>query len=116
MMMPVPVVPMVVVPMVTMPIVAAPMMVMPVMVMPVHQDGLHPIDFVLRHDCRLDVDRWRGCRLRRDRRHGSGLRARGKQDRTHDQSGTEFEEIPTFHDVMPFHELREKACSLAAST
>lgn len=101
-----------------MPTVVVPVTMVPVvMVMPVHQHRLDLIDFVLRHDRRLNACRRRqDRRLTRDRRHGSGLRACGKHDRARDQSGTEIQEIPKFHNVMPLRELREKTPSLAAST
>lgn len=104
MMVPVPVVP------VMMPMAVIPVVMMPVvMVMPAHLHRLDPIDLVLRHDRRLDLCRRRCARrLARDRRYGSGLRACGKHDRARDQSSTEIQEIPKFHEFMPFHELSER--------
>jgi hypothetical protein len=55
------------------------------MVMPMHLHGLNLIDFVLRHDRRLNVYQSRyGRRVARDRRYGRSLRARSQQDRTRD--------------------------------
>src|SRR5580658_2094024 len=97
MMTPVPVVPAMM-----MPAVVTPVAVVPVMVMPAHLHGLHLIDFVLRDDRRLDAYRGRhGRHLTRDWRYGSSLCARSQQDRARDQSSTEIQEIPKFHDVMP---------------
>ena len=105
---PVPVMPVMMVPMAMVPVVVMPVAMMP-MVMPVHLDRLDPIDFVLRHHRRLDLYRRRHVRrLTRERRHGSGLRACGKHDRARDQSSTEIQEIPEFHEFMPFHELSER--------
>lgn len=101
---PVPVMP-VMTPMAMVPVMMVPMM----MVMPAHLDRLDPIDFVLRHHRRLDLCRRRYVRrLTRERHHGSGLRACGKHDRARDQSSTEIQEIPKFHEFMPFHELSER--------
>jgi hypothetical protein len=100
--MPVPVVPAMMTPVVAVPVMVTPVVVMPVMVMPTHLHGLHLIDFVLRHDRRLNVYRSRHAhRVARDRRHGCSLCARSKQDRACDQSSTEIQEIPKFHHSMP---------------
>ena len=98
------------VPMMMTPMAMVPVMMMPMMmVMPVHLDRLDLVDFVLRHDRRLDLcRRRRGRRQTRDRRYGSGLRACGKHDRARDQSSTEIQEIPKFHEFMPFRELSER--------
>jgi len=94
-------------PVMTMPAVVmpamVPMAVMPVMVvMPAHLHRLDLVDFVLGNDGRLDVDRRRRNRCMGGRYRRS-LRACSKQERARDQSGTEFEEIPKFHDVIaPF--------------
>lgn len=94
--------PMTVVPAMMMPAVVTPVAVVPVMVMPAHLHGLHLIDFVLRHDRRFNVCHGRhDRRVARDRRYGSSLRARSEQDRARDQSSTEIQEIPKFHDFMP---------------
>lgn len=95
-------VPVAMMPMMAMPAVMAPMAVVPVTVMPVHLHRLHLVDFVLGNDGRLDADR-----RRRNHcmgwRYGRSLRACSKQDRARDQSSTEFQEIPKFHDVIaPF--------------
>ena len=95
---PVMVVPVMMTPVMMMPAVVTPM----VMVVPVHLHRLHLVDFILRHDRLLDVCRRHGCRLARKRRDGSSLRACGKHDCPRDQSGTDIQEIPKFHDVMPF--------------
>ena len=98
-----PAVPMAMMPAVPMTMVpAVPMTMVPVMVMPAHLHRLHLIDFVLGNDGRLDADR-----SRRNHcmgwRYGRSLRACGKQDRACDQTSTEFQEIPKFHDVIaPF--------------
>jgi hypothetical protein len=97
--------PMMVMPVVTMPVVTMPAMVpvamMPVMVMPTYLHRPHLIDFVLRHDRRLDTcDCRHDRRMARDRRYGRSLGACRQQDRAGDQSGTEIQEIPKFHDVM----------------
>lgn len=99
---PVVVMPVMAVPVMTMPAVVTPVMVVPVMMMPAHLHRLHLVDFVLGDDGWLDADR-----RRRNRcmgwRYGRSLRACGKQDRARDQSSTEFQEIPKFHDVIaPF--------------
>ena len=116
---------MMVMPVMTVPaVVVTPVMVVPVAMMPVmmvtvvptHLHGLHLIDFALRDDRRLNVDHsGQSQRVARDRRYGRGLCARCQQDRARDQSSTEIQEIPKFHDLMPFHEVREKTRSLAAS-
>ena len=108
--------PMPVVPVMMMPAVVTPVMVVPMIVVPTHLHGLHLIDFALRDDRRLNVDHsGQSQRVARDRRYGRGLCARCQQDRARDQSSTEIQEIPKFHDLMPFHEVREKTRSLAAS-
>jgi hypothetical protein len=95
-------VPVMMAPMVVMPMAMVPAMMVPVvMVMPVHLNRLDLIDFVLRHDRRLNARRRHARRLTRERRYGSGLRACGKHDRARDQSGTEIQEIPKFHHDMP---------------
>ena len=94
--------PVMVMPVVTVPAVVTPVAVVPVMVMPAHLHGLHLIDFVLRDDRRLNVYHSRhGRHVARDRRYGSRLCARSQQDRARDQSSTEIQEIPKFHDFMP---------------
>jgi hypothetical protein len=99
---PMTVMPVTMMPAVVTPVAMVPVMVMPVMVMPAHLHGLHLIDFVLRDDRRLNVcDSRHGRRMARDRRYGSSLRARSQQDRACDQSSTEIQEIPKFHDFMP---------------
>jgi hypothetical protein len=76
---------MTVVPVMMVPVVMTPVVVVPVMVMPMHLHGLNLIDFVLRHDRRLNVYQSRyGRRVARDRRYGRSLRARSQQDRTRD--------------------------------
>jgi hypothetical protein len=113
MMAPVPVVPVMMMPMAVMPVVMVPV----VMVMPAHLQRLDLIDLVLRHDRRLDICRRRRARrLARDRCDRGRLRACGKHDRARDQSGTEIQEIPRFHEFMAFREVKEKILSLAAST
>ena len=93
---------MAVMPMMVVPVMMAPMVAVPVVVMPAHLHGLHLIDFVLRDDRRLNAcDSRHGRRMARDRRYGSSLGARSEQDRACDQSSTEIQEIPKFHDVMP---------------
>jgi hypothetical protein len=100
--------PVAVVPVMTVPAVVTPVTMVPVAVMPAHLHGLHLIDFILRHDRRLNVDNSRhGRRLARDRRYGSSLCACGKQDRACDQSSTEIQETRKFHDVMPLPKVRE---------
>lgn len=95
--------PVTVVPVMAMPAVVTPVAVVPVMVaMPAHLHGLHLVDFVLRHDRRLNVCHGRhGDCLGRDRRHGCGLCSCSKQDRAHGQASSELQEIPKFHDFMP---------------
>ena len=74
----------------------------PAMVIPAYLYRLHLVDFALRHDRRFDVSHRRyGRRLARERRYGSSLCACSKHDRARDQSSTEIQEIPEFHDVMP---------------
>lgn len=104
---------MMMVPVMVMPAVMVPMvMVVPMMVV-MHLNRLHLVDFVLRHDRLLDVCHWHGRRLPCERRHWRGLRACGKHDRARDQSGTEFQQIPKFHKVMPLSRAEKKACTLA---
>ena len=94
--------PVVMVPVMTMPAVVTPVVVVPVVMMPAHLHGLHLIDFVLRDDRRLNAcDSRHARRMARDRRYGSSLCARSQQDRACDQSSTEIQEIPEFHDFMP---------------
>ena len=102
------------VPVTMMPMVVPMAMVPVVMVMPVHLDRLDLVDFVLRHDRGRNARRRHSRRL--DRRHGSSLRACGKHDRARDQSSTDIQEIPKFHDVMPLRELKENPLTLAAPT
>ena len=93
---------MMVMPVMTVPAVVTPVVVVPVMVVPAHLHGLHLIDFVLRDDRRLNVYHSRHGRcVARDRRYGRSLCARSQQDRACDQSSTEIQEIPKFHDFMP---------------
>lgn len=85
-----------------MPATMVPTMVVPVMVMPAYLYRPDLIDFVLRYDCRLNIRR--GCDgrcLGRDRRYGRSLRACAKQDRARDQSSTEIQKIPEFHEFKP---------------
>ena len=90
------------VPMPVVPVMMMPVAVVPMMVVPAHLHGLHLIDFVLRDDRRLNAcDSRHGRRMARDRRYGSSLCARCQQDRACDQSSTEIQEIPKFHDFMP---------------
>jgi predicted RNA polymerase sigma factor len=104
------------VPMPVVPVMMMPVAVVPMMVVPAHLHGLHLIDFALRDDRRLNVyHSGHSQRVARDQRYGRGLCARSQQDRARDQSSTEIQEIPKFHDLMPFHEVREKTPSLAAS-
>ena len=99
--MPVVVVPMTVVPMMPMAVMPmVPVMVVPVMMMPAHLHGLHLVDFVLRHDCRLNGNRRRNDR-RTHRRYRRSLCGCSKQERARDQSSTELQEIPKFHNFMP---------------
>jgi hypothetical protein len=92
----------VVAPVTVMPMMTVPAVVVPVMVMPAYLHGLHLIDFVLRDDRRLNVYHSRHGRcVARDRRYGRSLCARSQQDRARDQSSTEIQEIPKFHDFMP---------------
>jgi hypothetical protein len=63
---PVTVVPVTMMPVMAVPAVVTPVTMMPVTVMPAHLHGLHMIDFVLRHDRRLNV--CHGRHLSRDRR------------------------------------------------
>jgi hypothetical protein len=94
--------PVVVVPVMMMPAVVTPVVMVPMVVMPAHLHGPHLIDFVLRDDRRLNAcDSRHARRTARDRRYGSSLRARSQQDRACDQSSTEINEIPKFHDFMP---------------
>ena len=94
--------PVVMVPVMMVPAVVTPVVVVPVVVMPAHLHGLHLIDFVLRDDRLINIcDSRHGRRMARDRRYGSSLRARSQQDRARDQSSTEIQEIPKFHDFMP---------------
>ena len=87
---------------VVVPMMTVPAMMMPVVMMPAHLHRLDLIDFVLRHDRRLNAcDSRHGRRMARDRRYGSSLRARIQQDRACNQSSTEIQEIPEFHDFMP---------------
>jgi hypothetical protein len=44
----------------------------------------------------------------RDWRYGRSLCARSQQDHARDQSSAEIQEIPKFHDLSPFHEVRER--------
>ena len=97
---------MVVAPVMVVPVMVVPVMMMPVMVMvvvmPVHLHGLHLINFVLRHDRRLNAYQGRHARrLGRDRRYRCSLCGSSKQDRACDQSSTELQEIPKFHDFAP---------------
>jgi hypothetical protein len=94
--------PVAMVPMTVVPATMMPTVVVPMTVMPSHLYRLHLIDFILRHDGRLDVRRCchrRG--LGRDRRHRSSLRACAEQDRARDQSNTEIQDIPEFHEFKP---------------
>jgi hypothetical protein len=94
--------PVTVMPVMTVPAVVMPVAVITVVVMPAHLHRLHLIDFVLRDDRRLNAcDSRHGRRMARDRRYGSSLCARSQQDRACDQSSTEIQEIPKFHDFMP---------------
>ena len=94
--------PVVVVPVMMMPAVVTPVVMVPVVVMPAHLHGLHLIDFVLRDDRRLNAcDSRHARRVARDRRYGSSLRTPRQQDRARDQSSTEIQEIPKFHEFMP---------------
>ena len=103
-------------PVMAVPAMMAPMVVVvPAMVMPAYLYRLDLIDFVLRHDSRLDIRRCsHGRGLGRDRRYGCSLRARAKQDCARDQSSTEFQEISEFHEFTPLFIVREKTCSLAS--
>jgi hypothetical protein len=98
---------MMVAPVAVMPVMAVPAMmvpmpvVIPVMVMPAHLYRLDLIDFVLRHDRRLNIRRCCHGSLGRNRRYGRSLRACAKQDRARDQSSTEFQEISEFHEFTP---------------
>lgn len=91
--------PVTVVPMPVMPAMM-PMAVVPVMMMPAYLYRPDLIDFVLRHDGRLNVRRCRR-RLSRDRRYGRRLRACAKQDRARDQASTEIQDIREFHEFKP---------------
>jgi hypothetical protein len=94
--------PVVVMPVMTVPAVVTPVVVVPVMVMPTHLHRLHLIDFVLRNDRRLNAcDSQHARCMARDRRYGSSLCTRSQQDRACDQSSTEIQEIPKFHDFKP---------------
>ena len=94
--------PMPVVPVMMMPAVVTPVMVVPMIVVPTHLHGLHLIDFALRDDRRLNVyHSGQSQRVARYRRYRRGLCARSQQDRARDQSSTEIQEIPKFHDLMP---------------
>jgi hypothetical protein len=103
MVMPVPVVPVMMMPVMMMPAVVTPVVMVPVTVMmPTHLHGLHLIDFALRDDRRFNVDHsGHRQRVARDRRYGRSLCAHSQQDRARDQSGTELQEIPKFHYLMP---------------
>src|ERR1700733_199181 len=89
------------------PVVLVAEMTMPavveaVVLSPASPCARHLIDFVLRDDRRLNAcDSRHGRRMARDRRYGSSLRARSPQDRACNQSSTEIQEIPEFHDFMP---------------
>ena len=108
--------PVTVVPVMAMPAMVPMPVVVPMMVMPAYLYRLDLIDFILRHDGRLDVRRCsHGRGLGRDRRYGCSLRACAKQDRARDQSSTEFQEISEFHEFTPLFIVREKTCSLAIS-
>jgi hypothetical protein len=94
--------PVAVMPMPVVPVTMVPTAVVPVTVMPAYLYRLDLIDFVLRYDCRLNVRRCcHGRRLGRDRRYGRSLRACAKQNRARDQSSTEIQEIPGFHEFKP---------------
>jgi hypothetical protein len=69
------------------------------MMVPAHLHRLDLVDFVLRHDGRLNVDRRGRGHMDRDWRHRRCLRACAKQDRTSNQANTEFQEIPELHDL-----------------
>lgn len=89
-------------PVMVVPVMTVPVAVMPVVMMPAHLHGLHLVDFVLRDDRRFNTcDSRHTRRLARDRRYGSSLCARSQQDRACDQSSTEIQEIPKFHDFKP---------------
>jgi hypothetical protein len=95
-------VPVVVVPVMMVPAVVTPVVMVPMVVMPAHLHGLDLIDFVLRDDRRLNAcDSRHARRMAPDRRYGSSLCACSQQDRACDQSSTEIQEIPKFHDFMP---------------
>ncbi|HET7889725.1 MAG TPA: hypothetical protein VFL62_26130 [Bradyrhizobium sp.] len=103
-------------PMPVMPVMAMPVTMMPMTVMPVHLHRLHLIDFVLGNDGRVDADRRRHAR-RKSRRHGRSLCAYSQQDRARNQSGTEIEEMPEFHEFKPLsRDETEKTCSLVGQT
>ena len=104
---------MMMVPVMAMPVMMVPVVMVVPMVAIVHLDRLDVVDFALRHDRLLDVCRRHGRRLARERRQRSRLSACGKHDRARDQSGTEFQQIPKFHDVMHLSQAEKKACSLA---
>lgn len=93
------VVPMAMMPVMAMPVTMTPMAVVPVMMVPVHLHRLDLVDFVLRHDGRLNVRRRGRGYLDRDRRHWRCLCTCAKQDRTCNQASTEFQEIPKLHDL-----------------
>ena len=83
------VVPVAMMPVMAMPVAMTPMAVVPAMMMvPAHLHRLGLVDFVLRHDGRLNVRRRGRVHLERDRRHWRCLRACAKQDRTRNQSNT----------------------------
>src|SRR5579859_500957 len=94
--------PVAVMPMPVVPVMMVPTAVVPVTVMPAYLYRLDLIDFVLRHDRRLNVRRCsHGSCLCRDWRYGCSLRACAKQDRARNQSSTEIQEIPEFHEFKP---------------
>ena len=94
--------PMMVMPVTVVPMVMMPVVMVPVVMMPTHLHRLHLIDFALRDDRRFNVDHsGHGQRVARDRRYGRSLRAHGQQDHARDQPGTELQEIPKFHHLMP---------------
>lgn len=109
---PVAMIPVVAMPVAVMPVTMTPMTVVPMMMVPAHLHGLDLVDFVLRHDCRLNV-RGRG-HLGRNRRHRRSLCACAKQDRTGNQASSEIQEIPKPHDFKPFHK-REKRHAVSSS-
>jgi hypothetical protein len=97
---PVAMMPVVAMPVMPVPVTMTPMAVVPAMMaVPAHLHRLGLVDFVLRHDGRLNVYRRGRGHLDRDRRHRRCLRACAKQDRTRNQSDTKFQEIPELHDL-----------------